>query len=187
MLLASSTESLVSVFSEADRKASLGTHEIILNEEDLRSEAMMTTSLLARLSSDETSRLSNAMFPQSNSRVCYVRHPGLCSIDPIASALKLMAQTDIKDHLPKDVGELADADALVITTPTSTAKGLALVEVDQSRKACGKPMLPILYITNSIDESRSQLPGLTVSGHPLPLSRLAHFIQSLSAAHSQAA
>ncbi len=188
MLLASSTESLVSVFTEAERKGCLGTHEIIFNEDDLRSESMLTTSLLARLSSEETTRLSHSLFPQSETRICYVRHPALCAIDPIASALRLIAQTDIKDHLPKDPIELADAAALVITTPTSTAKGLALGEVEMARKACGKPMLPVLYITNGIDESsRLQLAGLTVCGHPLPLSRLAHFIDSLSAAKSQAA
>jgi hypothetical protein len=200
MLLASSHESLVSVFTEAERKACLGTHEIILNEDDLRAESMLTTSLLARLSSEETNRLSHSLFPQSETRICYVRHPALCAIDPIASALRLIAQTDIKDHLPKDPLELADAAALVITTPTSTAKGLALGEVEMARKACGKPMLPVLYIATGIDEgpqprnsafgdpsSRLQLPALTVCGHPLPLSRLAHFIDSLSAAQSQAA
>jgi HD-like signal output (HDOD) protein/CheY-like chemotaxis protein len=185
MMLASSPESLISVFTESERKACLGTHEIVLNEEDLRSEAMLTTSLLARLSSEETGRLAQPMFPPSQASICYVRHPALCPIDPIASALRLMTQTDVRDHLPKSAAELGDASALIITTPTSTAKGLALAEVEMSRKAFGKPMLPVLYITNSIDESRLQLPGLTVTGHPLPLSRL--FVESLSAAQSQAA
>jgi len=179
MMLASSPESLISVFTEAERKACLGTHEIVLNEEDLRSEAMLTTSLLARLNSEETGRLAQPMFPPSQTSICYVRHPALSAIDPIASALRLMSQTEVKDHLPKTAAELGDASALIITTPTSTAKGLALAEVEMFRKACGKPMLPVLYITNSIDESRLQLPGLTVTGHPLSLSRLAHFVESL--------
>ena len=187
MLLASSPESLVSVFTEAERKASLGTHEIVLNEEDLRSEAMLTTSMLARLSSEETARLSHPLFPPSQSQICYVRHPAICSIDPIAIALRLLAQTDMKDHLPKEAAELGDAAALVIATPTSTAKGLALGEVEIARKSCGKPMLPVLYITNSADETRLQLPAVTISGQPLPLSRLAHFIESLTAAQSKAA
>jgi HD-like signal output (HDOD) protein/DNA-binding NarL/FixJ family response regulator len=187
MQLASSPESLVSVFSEAERKACLGAGEIALNEEDLRAEAMMTTNLLARLSSEESARLSQPMFPQSDRRVWYVRHSALSAIDPIASALRFLAQTDFKDQLPKTAAELGDSSALIITTPTSTAKGMALAEVESARKACGKPMLPVLYITNSIDESRLQTPGLTISPHPLPLSRLAGFIEALSAAQSQAA
>src|SRR5204862_1925473 len=100
-------------------------------------------------------------------RLCYIRHPGFCAIDPVASALRLLAQTEIQDHLPKYPAELADAAALIITTPTSTSKGLALGEVEMARKACDKPTLPVLYITNSIDESsRLQLPGFTVSPHP---------------------
>jgi len=102
MFLASSPESLISVFTEAERKACLGNHEIILNEDDLRSETVITTSLLARLSSEESARLSHPIFPQGQARICYVRHSALCAIDPIASALKLLAQTDIKDRLPKD-------------------------------------------------------------------------------------
>ena len=71
---------------------------------------------------------------------------------------------------------------------TTLLEGLALGEVEMARKACGKPMLPVLYFTNGVDESsRLQLAGLTVCAHPLPLSRLAHFIDSLSAAQSQAA
>jgi HD-like signal output (HDOD) protein/DNA-binding response OmpR family regulator len=188
MLLASSPESLISVFTEVDRKASLGSHEINLNEEDLRNEAMLTTSMLARLSSEETGRLAQPMFPLSETRICYVRHPALCAIDPVASALRLIAQTDIKDQLPKDAAALGDAAAMIITSPTYNAKGLALADVEAARKACGKPTLPVFYITNSIeDSSRLQFPGVTVTSHPLPLSRLAHFIESLTAAQSQAA
>ena len=36
MLLASSTESPISVFTEAERKSALGAHEIIINDDDLR-------------------------------------------------------------------------------------------------------------------------------------------------------
>lgn len=187
MMLASSPESLVSVFSDAERKACLGSGEISFNEEDLRSEAILTSSLMARLSGEETTRLSQPIFPQGPARIYYVRHPVLCSIDPIASALKFLGQVEVKDHLPKTAAELGEASALIIATPTLTAKGLTLPDVESARKACGKPMLPVLFLTNSAEESRLQLPNLTLSNQPLPLSRLANFIQSLSAAQSQAA
>ncbi|HEV8607885.1 MAG TPA: HDOD domain-containing protein [Tepidisphaeraceae bacterium] len=188
MMLASSPESPISIFTETERKNALGAHEIAINDEELRTEAMLTTSLLARLNSEETTRLAHPPFPRNPARTCYVRHPALSAIDPIASALKLLAHTNINDHLPKNAAELADAAVLIITTPTSTAKGLALGEVEMARKACGKPTLPVLYITNTIDESsRLQLANLTVMSHPLPLSRLAHFLEALTTAEAQAA
>jgi two-component system response regulator MprA len=188
MMLASSPESPITIFTETERKAALGVREITINDDDLRNEAMLTTSLLARLNGEETARLAQPLFPKSPARICYVRHPGLSSIDPIASALRQLAQTNICDHLPKNAAELADATVLIITTPTSTAKGLALGEVEMARKACGQPTLPILYITNMIDESsRLQLANLTVMSHPLPLNRLASFLESLAKSEAKAA
>jgi HD-like signal output (HDOD) protein/CheY-like chemotaxis protein len=188
MMLASSPDAPLSVFTEAERKGALGGSEVQLNEDDLRSEAVLTTNLLARLSADETSRLSHPLFAQSHSEICYVRHPALCAIDPIASALKLLANTQTLDHLPKDAAELGDAEALVIAAPTTTARGLALAELEMSRKAWGKPALPILYISTVIDEaSRMQFPAVTAISHPLPLSRLAQFVASISSAEAKAA
>jgi HD-like signal output (HDOD) protein/DNA-binding response OmpR family regulator len=188
MMLASSPDAPIGFFSEADRKSVLGANPIELNEDDLRSEAIVTTNLLARLSSEETTRLSHPLFAKSASRICYIRHPALCAIDPLASALRLLADTETLDHLPKDAIELADAKAIIVAAPTITARGLALAEVEMSRKSWGKPTLPILYITTIADDSsRLHLPAFTVLTHPLPLSRLAHFIDSLATPQSQAA
>jgi hypothetical protein len=188
LLLASSPDAPIGLFTEAERKSALGTHEISFNEDDLRGEAMLTTNLLARLSSEESGRLSQPLFPPTDKKILYIRHPALSSIDPIHSALRLLAQIEFKDHLPKSPAELADATALIITSPTITAKGLALSELDPLRKSLNNPSLPILYITTQPDDSsRLALPNLTLLPYPLPLSKLARFLDSLSQNHAQAA
>ena len=63
-----------------------------------------------------------------------------------------------------------------------------LPEVETTRKSCGKPTLPVLYLTSAIDESsRSQPAAFTMISHPLQLIRLAKFVESLTISEAKAA
>jgi HD-like signal output (HDOD) protein len=180
LLLASSEHSLVRPLSRAEFRAVTGRDEpLALDVPPFRGEILSLTTLLARLSPAEESKLIEPLLPLRPVRVWLARDPSLSAFDPTAAALKLLADTTVHDALPAP-DAWPGHDCLVVLSRATSAAGFTSRDIAQARSQLpGKP--PTLWLTGRLDENdgRSADPPLPLTW-PTSLSRLAEFVAGVN-------
>lgn len=180
MLLASSPHAPVAPLTQAECRAVAGNTPPQVDTQGLRCEVLSNTSLLARLSREDESRLSRPLFAASVAKVWYARHPSYSSFDPLGTALQSLAQTQVFDRLPTDPSELNDYAAMVVVSPRPGIGPLPLE--DAASVAANGRHLPVLYLCPHAGESlHSPAPHVRHETYQISLSRLADFVAGLPA------
>ncbi len=142
-----------------------------INLPELRSESLMTISMLAKLAGDQEAALMKPLLPKKDKSLWYFRHPHFSSLDPLEHALSNLCKVAVHPRLPQPA-ETTALDALIIVSPES----IPITEILRIPSRIGK-RIPILYLTPSNTADSSTLPAdIAMECYPITLNRLAHFI-----------
>lgn len=141
----------------------------------IRSEVLMSTCALARLTPKEEKQFMQPLFSQSRSRIWYLRHPSLSPVDPILAALQQLGQVTEQDHLPNSKSQLTDLEVIVmaVAQPNTPKYACADLEGIAALKAPSKYVLLEPY--HDTDAARPN--GVVLCPYPLSVAALREVIQ----------
>jgi CheY-like chemotaxis protein/HD-like signal output (HDOD) protein len=174
LLLAWGPDGMVTPISAAEARALFGQTMPEIDGNALAADVISETALLAKFPPTDETKLRRPLLERHNARIWYARHDSLSDFDPVETALARLAQVQTFDQLPEALAELSGFDGVVIAVPRRSTKGFGS---DDAARACGD--LPTLCLHGN-DAPPPAVPRLTACRYPVPLSRLAAFINSLS-------
>jgi CheY-like chemotaxis protein/HD-like signal output (HDOD) protein len=178
VLLASSAQSPVGPINRADAKsATTEDHPPVPDAMALRGEIFAMTAMLARLSAREEAELMTAPYPKRPVRLWLARDPAFSKFDPIAAVLDSLAETTVSDKLPR-LAELAGYQGVVVVARGTGAAGFTAPEIADCLKTEAAP-LPALWLAGRMEGSAPPDAALTPLLWPVPLGRIAEFVQGL--------
>ena len=181
LLLASSTQAAVAPFTCAEYKAGFGAGDATgLDPAELRSQVVLTTNLLAKLSSTDEAALAQPILARQQAKIWYTRHASLAPFDPLGVTFQFLACTqehDASPALPQDVSGCA---AIVIVLPQLAPGTTPQTQIEKLRAAIQNPALPILCLSASGSDALPPSSGNTdFVEYPVPLARLHQFVSKL--------
>lgn len=181
MMLANTPYSSIAPVTAIECRDSLGTASPILMEFfSVRAGVLAQTSLLARLSVEDESRLSGPMVPSANLHIGYIRHANLSSFDPLQCALELLGTVELRDDIPSAVGVSEKWDVIVMAVPESEPPVYGIREIGRFRKIEPRT-LPLVYLKESaVSPLVSQIPGVHVLKLPVTLNTLSQLLSQFS-------
>ena len=178
VLLASSAQAPVGPINRADAKAATNEdHPAVPDAMALRGEIFALTAMLARLSAREEAELMTAAYPKRSVRLWLARDPAFSNFDPIAAALDSMAETCVADRLPRQA-ELAGLQGVVVVARGTGATGFTASEIKECITT-ESGSLPTLWLAGRMEGSAPPDAALTPLLWPVPIGRLAEFVQGL--------
>ena len=176
VLLASSTHSPVAPLSRPECRAATGTENPPRPDGmALRGEIFGLTAMLARLSPKEDAALMTPPYPHRQQTICLVRDPSLSSFDPIEAALESMAEVQVRNAMPSP-DQLNGFAGVVVLARSTSAAGFTSHEVTAIAQA-----RPLLWLTGRVDEGSVPPNSVPPMAWPVPLNRLAEFVEQVSA------
>jgi HD-like signal output (HDOD) protein len=176
VLLTSSAQSPLSALTRPECRNATGKEEP--DRPDgvaLRGEILGLTAMLARLSAKEEAELMQPLYPKRRVPVLLVRDPSLSGFDPVEAAVDSLAGVTVRPNLPAQA-ELAAFAGMVVAARTTSAAGFTAPEI--AKLAAGP--VPVLWLTGRIDGGAGA-ESLVPTSWPIPLSRLAEFVNGLKA------
>ncbi|MCG8405891.1 MAG: HDOD domain-containing protein [Phycisphaerales bacterium] len=139
-----------------------------------RNGILSLTTYLARLPSGESAKLYEPPFPKSKVKIWYGRHKAFSTLDPLGTALELIACPEIHKQVPNHADELSGYGGMVIAVPTM--KGDAF-SIQQAERVTAGTSLPTLYLIGKEKDVPSSAPAnIVVAKPPISLAKLADFI-----------
>jgi two-component system chemotaxis response regulator CheY len=169
--LCSSRQELVGPTSQNDcRLACIS--PVALNGAEIRSEVIMTTSMLAKIAADKEKEAMEPLLPSRMTRIWYVRHNSLAVLDPLEAALKMLCQCQTHDRAPKG-NEATEVNAIIVAAATTEAAVPLLAE---ARETAGE-RVPVIVLLgdhdHGITHGQSGHGKFTQRGYPLTLAQVA--------------
>jgi two-component system chemotaxis response regulator CheY len=176
MLLGSSNQSPIRPITCADAKSITGhNNPPPLDRVAMRGEILGLTATLSRFSQKQQAEVMTAPYPQRRVRVWLARDPALSSLDPLESALELLAEVTPHKALP-GAHEAAGYQAIVAVAHNTSVLGFTAADVKAAATRPNGEALPILWLVGHIDGEQS---GAAPSAWPIPLAKLAEFIGAI--------
>ncbi|MCG8407548.1 MAG: HDOD domain-containing protein [Phycisphaerales bacterium] len=117
-------------------KAAGRDRSITTNDEELRADVLLTTGLLARLSSKDRAASHELLLPQLDIEALHVRDQAFADFDPIEATLRSMTKVATSPHLPRNENELEGCTALIVTVASKSASGWSLPRLEQTFEQC---------------------------------------------------
>jgi hypothetical protein len=174
MLLASSTSAVVGPLTRAVCTKATGNAEPPCPEAEIvRAEVFSLTSMLARLSPKDDATLAAPLLDRRDVKVLLVRDGKLSSFDPLAAALRSLAEVHVSDRLPT-AAEAKQFKAMIVATCSPT--GISPDEINAAA-AIDTGKLPVLRLTAS---ATSQAFSGRI-GSSITLAELERFVGSIEA------
>jgi HD-like signal output (HDOD) protein len=175
MLLASSTDAMLAPVSLADCRSML-IPTSSLNFPEIRSEAVTTVCMLAKLSAEAEALFLKPMIDRNDAGISYARHPSFAALDPIFVALINLANAQILDKQhPVDTTTL---QRLAVISPSSH-----LPFMSDAVRACTQSGLkvPVLHIVTTTEARPpgGAPDGVSEIGIPFSIDKLHQFISGL--------
>jgi hypothetical protein len=140
----------------------------------LRSEVLLTTSLLARLSAQQESQLSTPLLPRHGAHVAYAAHSSLSSFDPLLTALDMLADVTQLEAGSEPIALPQGATPLIAALPAAAVSATMLQQVAERLAPIAAAGLHVLCLTNV--PTGTTLPGLRLGTYPTSPQALAAFI-----------
>jgi CheY-like chemotaxis protein/HD-like signal output (HDOD) protein len=180
MLLSSSDASPVESVTRAECRAVCGKDDPPSPDpEQFRSEIACLTSMLARLSSEEDSKLLAPLYMRREAKIWVARDPALSAFDPITVALQSLAEVELSTKLPNET-EQNGVGGLVILSAGTSMPGFSAEEIRSTLSLAEGLQLKTLWVSRAVEQHRRDgavEPNTVgpITG-PLTLARLAQFV-----------
>jgi len=180
LMLAPSAGEPVVPLGRMECKTTFGEALPIIDDLEVRSQAMATVAELLGASSSSARKMIEPFVPTGSHRLCYVRNEDCTDLDPLLSLLRLACkQVDFWSTLPSKPEELAQVDALVIAARRGVDPGEIQQELDRLERLLEPLGVPALYLGGMGPDKLQRVPrGITVERLPTTIQRLGAFLES---------
>jgi len=178
LMLASSPHAAVAPITVADFR-SVSATPLQIDGESLRSEVLSNTSLLARLSREDESRLARPYFPRRNVKIYYARHPGFSAFDPLETAINSLSSAVAKQQMPGNASELEAFDAVMVAASRPGINPFPLDFVATITQRPNRP-LPVVYLCGNLEPAASPVAGhVRLMSYPMTLAQMNQLIDAM--------
>jgi HD-like signal output (HDOD) protein/CheY-like chemotaxis protein len=178
LMLNSSDQSGVRPLHRSEFKSATGLEEPPAIDLPLfRAEVVALTAECARMSSREQADLFPPIPARRPLKVWLARDATFSSFDPIVIALNPMVELSVHTRLPAQA-EMNLQHAVIVVTRNSTSHGLTPADVQQCLARTDPARHPVLYLTGK-GSPASEIPGVTFANWPIPIPKLAAFVNAL--------
>ncbi|MDB5303511.1 MAG: response regulator transcription factor [Phycisphaerales bacterium] len=146
--------------------------------DEFRAEILCLAAMLARLTPADEAEVLKPLYAQRETSIWLAREKSFSEFDPLATALSLLAKTEVFDRLP--TGEdLAGYHGVVVVAPDSNAPGFDASNIQKPLAMRAAGPVPVLWLTG--ERATAPKEG-TLAPRPLALSlaELAAFVDSAS-------
>jgi hypothetical protein len=179
MLLSSSDASPVESVTRAHCRATYGKDDPPAPDpERFRSEIACLTSMLARLSSEEDSKLLAPLYLRRDAKIWIARDPTLSAFDPVTVALQSLAQIELSSQLPSKPQQQGVGGLVILSAGISTP-GFTAKEIRATLALAEEMKLKTLWVSGVLEQRRRDgvMEPHTIApvAGPLPLAQLAQF------------
>jgi len=180
LMLAPSAGEPVVPLGRMECKTTFGEALPIIDDLEVRSQAMATVAELLGASSSSARKMIEPFVPTGSHRLCYVRNEDCTDLDPLLSLLRLTCkQVDFRSTLPSQTRELGEVDGLVIAARRGGDPKDIQLELDRLEKVLEPAGVPALYLCGIGPEKLENVPrGITVERLPTTIQRVGAFLES---------
>lgn len=180
LMLAPSAGEPVVPLGRMECKTTFGDALPIIDDLEVRSQAMATVAELLGASSSSARKMIEPFVPTGSHRLCYVRNEDCTDLDPLLSLLRLTCkQVDFRSTLPSQTRELGEVDGLVIAARRGGDPKDTQQELSRLEKVLEPTGVPALYLCGVGPEKLENVPrGITVERLPTTIQRVGAFLES---------
>jgi len=180
LMLAPSAGEPVVPLGRMECKTTFGEALPIIDDLEVRSQAMATVAELLGASSSSARKMIEPFVLAGSHRLCYVRNEDCTDLDPLLSLLRLTCkQVDFRSTLPSQTRELGEVDGLVIAARRGGDPKDIQQELGRLEKVLEPAGVPALYLCGVGPEKLENVPrGITVERLPTTIQRVGAFLES---------
>jgi CheY-like chemotaxis protein/HD-like signal output (HDOD) protein len=146
-----------------------------VNPESIRSDVLLTTSLLAQLPSATFEEVSKPLLPRVPIDVAYFPHTTLSNFDPLYAALRMLCKVTLFNEFPACPDALNGATLAIITLPPDRDSSTRVREIATRWKSNMGSDLQVLCLTD-VEEAPDLAAFFTLARYPVTPKTLAAFI-----------